>query len=233
MLLGSGGFLAVFLAFSMGEPVRGFLMGSIGVVVATASLVQGLIIAERDARMAELARVTAEIREQAQLDPLTELPNRAALDTRLEEEVERAVRYRQPLSVCFIDIDHFKTINDTHGHQVGDEVLRELSQVMRATIRTPDFVARFGGEEFVVIAPGTWTADAAVLGSRIQIAISEQVSQPLGRPVTVSIGIAGVPEHGRDPAALLKVADLALYAAKYAGRNRVEIGFVDAPLVST
>jgi diguanylate cyclase (GGDEF)-like protein len=233
VLIASGVFLAVYLAFSIGEPVRGFLMGAIGVMVAAASLILALIVSERDEHVAELARLTADIRERARLDPLTELPNRAALDSRLEEEVERAVRYRQPLSVCFIDIDHFKRINDTSGHQVGDQVLRDVSRVVRATIRTPDFVARYGGEEFVVIAPGTWSADAAILGTRIQTAIAENVSKPLGRPVTVSIGIAGVPEHGRDPEALLTVADLALYAAKFGGRNRVEIGFVDAPLVST
>ena len=233
LLSGSGIFLAVYLAFSIGEHVRGFLMGSIGVIVIAASVILRLVITERDERMAELARMTAEMRERARLDPLTELPNRAALDARLEEEVERAVRYRQPLSVCFIDIDHFKTINDTHGHQTGDEVLRAVSRVVRATIRTPDFVARYGGEEFVVIAPGTWTEDAAVLGHRIQAAIAGQIPGPMGTPITVSIGIAGVPEHGRDSATILKVADLALYAAKYAGRNRVEIGFVDAPLVST
>jgi diguanylate cyclase (GGDEF)-like protein len=128
------------------------------------------------------------------------------------------------MSLCFIDIDHFKAINDTAGHQIGDEILRGLAGVLRSTVRTPDFVARYGGEEFVVIAPGTWSADAAVLGRRIQAAVGRELPQPLGRPVTVSIGIAGVPEHGREANAVLRVADIALYAAKRTGRNRVEIG---------
>jgi len=217
-------FLGIYLAFSINEPVRGFQMGALASLAVAVTLVQRLIIDQGHQRMLELATLTAQYRDRAQLDPLTDLPNRAALDSRLLEEVERAVRYRHPMSLCFIDIDHFKAINDTAGHQVGDEILRGLADVLQATVRTPDFVARYGGEEFVVIAPGTWSADAAVLGRRIQAAVARGLPQPLGRPVTVSIGIAGVPEHGREASAVLRVADIALYAAKRAGRNRVEIG---------
>ena len=85
----------------------------------------------------------------------------------------------------------------------------------------------------MIIAPGTWTADAAVLGGRIQDAVAREAPQPLGGPVTVSIGIAGVPEHGRDPEVIVRIADLALYAAKNAGRNRVEIGSAETPPLST
>ena len=217
-------FLGIYLAFSIDEPVRGFHMGALASLAVAVTLIQRSIIHQRDQRMSELATLTAQYRSRAQLDPLTDLPNRAALDARLQEEVERAVRYRHPMSICFIDSDHFKAINDTGGHQVGDEILRGLGTVLRSTVRTPDFVARYGGEEFVIIAPGTWSADAAVLGRRIQAAVARELPQPLGRPVTVSIGIAGVPEHGRDASAVLQVADIALYEAKRAGRNRVEIG---------
>jgi diguanylate cyclase (GGDEF)-like protein len=217
-------FLGIYLAFSINEPVRGFQMGALAALAVAVTLVQRLIIDQRDERMLELATLTAQYRERAQLDSLTDLPNRAALDSRLLEEVERAVRYRHPMSLCFIDIDHFKAINDNAGHQVGDAILRGLAEVLQATVRTPDFVARYGGEEFVVIAPGTWSADAAVLGRRIQAAVARGLPQPLGRPISVSIGIAGVPEHGREASAVLRVADIALYAAKRAGRNRVEIG---------
>jgi diguanylate cyclase (GGDEF)-like protein len=217
-------FLGIYLAFSIDEPVRGFQMGALASLAIAVTLVQRSIIDQRDQRMSELAILTAQYRDRAQLDPLTDLPNRAALDSRLLEEVERAVRYRHPMSLCFIDIDHFKAINDTSGHQVGDEILRGLANVLRSTVRTPDFVARYGGEEFVIIAPGTWSADAAVLGRRIQAAVAQDLPQPLGRAVTVSIGIAGIPEHGREPSAVLRVADIALYSAKSAGRNRVEIG---------
>ena len=217
-------FLGIYLAFSINEPVRGFQMGALATLAIAVTFVQRSIIDQRDQRMSELARLTEQYRDRAQLDSLTDLPNRAALDARLQEEVERAVRYRHPMSLCFIDIDHFKAINDTAGHQIGDEILRGLAGVLRSTVRTPDFVARYGGEEFVVIAPGTWSADAAVLGRRIQAAVGRELPQPLGRPVTVSIGIAGVPEHGREANAVLRVADIALYAAKRTGRNRVEIG---------
>jgi diguanylate cyclase (GGDEF)-like protein len=227
LVTGITAFLGIYLAFSISEPVRGFQMGALAVLAFAVALFQRSMIAQRDSRMSELARQNAQIRAFARLDPLTGLPNRAALDARLAEEVERSVRYGQPLSILFVDIDHFKEINDTRGHQVGDEVLQSMASVLRSTIRTPDFVARYGGEEFVIIAPGTWTADGAVLGGRIQDAVARLAPQPLGGPITVSIGIAGVPEHGRDPSVVLWIADLALYAAKNAGRNRVEIGIAD------
>jgi diguanylate cyclase (GGDEF)-like protein len=227
------GFLLAYLSVSLDVPIRGFLLGSLGILAAAVTFVQRMMIADREMRMREMAVAADQIRERARLDGLTGLPNRAALDTRLAEEVERAVRYRQPLSILFMDIDRFKSINDTKGHQTGDEILRSLAETIREMIRTPDFVGRFGGEEFMVIAPATWTADAAILATRIQVAVARSVPRPLGTPVTLSIGIAGVPEHGQDPAGLVRVADLALYSAKYAGRDRIEIGFVEAPLPAT
>jgi diguanylate cyclase (GGDEF)-like protein len=142
---------------------------------------------------------------------------------RLDEEVERALRYRQPMCVCFVDIDHFKDINDQYGHAAGDLVLAKVGEVIRNTLRTPDFVARYGGEEFVIIAPATWTEDARVLGGRVQAALSEAEYDDLDLDLTVSIGIAGVPEHGTTADVVLHRADLALYAAKFGGRNRVEV----------
>ena len=222
-------FLGSFLAVSLDQPVRGFLIGSLATLVAATPLVQVMILRAREGELRDLERLASTIRERARLDSLTELPNRAALDDRLAEEVERSVRYRQPLSVLFLDIDHFKSINDARGHQVGDDVLRALADTLQATVRSPDFVARYGGEEFVVIAPGTWTVDAAVLGNRIRDAVARHVPQPLGSPITMSIGIAGVPEHGQDAASVLHVADLALYAAKAGGRDRIELGFIELP----
>jgi diguanylate cyclase (GGDEF)-like protein len=127
------------------------------------------------------------------------------------------------MSVCFVDIDKFKEVNDRLGHDAGDLLLQQLSTTMRTTLRTPDFLARYGGEEFVIIAPGTWTEDAVILGNRLREAIAHHVDRPFGRPVTVSIGIAGVPEHGTDASSVLKRADEALYVAKRSGRDRVEI----------
>ena len=128
--------------------------------------------------------------------------------------------------MLFVDVDHFKSINDLHGHEAGDRALRAIGNTIRSTIRTPDFVARFGGEEFLIIAPGTWTVDATVLGRRIQTAVGDTVSHADGRPVTVSVGIAGVPEHAATAEDVLRVADEALYRAKRAGRNCVEIASV-------
>jgi diguanylate cyclase (GGDEF)-like protein len=173
-----------------------------------------------------LTRLFQETARQARQDPLTRLPNRAALTGRLLEEVERAIRYRQPASLLFIDVDHFKSINDLQGHDAGDRALREIGNTIRATIRTPDFVARYGGEEFVVIAPGTWSVDATVLGGRIQVAVGKAVHHSDGTPVTVSVGIAGIPEHAALPDDVLRLADEALYRAKHGGRNRIEIATV-------
>ncbi len=228
LLLGSGLFACVL--FNLNEPIRSLLLGLTALAVLQVITSQRLLIRDREMRVQELARINARVERIANLDHLTGLPNRAALSNRLNEEVERSVRYRHPMSVCFVDIDHFKLINDSLGHAVGDQVLQQIASVIRSTIRTPDFVARFGGEEFVVIAPGTWSADAVILGDRIQRAIADQVEQPLGRPITVSIGIAGVPEHGTDSLAVLERADQALYAAKFGGRNRVEIATGDDSL---
>ena len=162
-------------------------------------------------------------RSVADFDDLTGLPLRGALSRRLSEEVERSIRYRQPMCVCFIDIDHFKRVNDEFGHATGDQVLAGVASLIRSTVRTPDFVARYGGEEFVVIAPATWSEDAVILGSRIQQALREQTFANVNRAITVSIGIAGVPEHGANADLILNEADRALYAAKFAGRDRIEI----------
>ncbi|HQY30253.1 MAG TPA: GGDEF domain-containing protein [Thermomicrobiales bacterium] len=171
------------------------------------------------------------LRAIADLDDLTGLPRRGALRRRLDEEVERAIRYRQPMCVCFVDIDHFKRVNDTWGHQAGDQVLLQVGQTIRNTLRTPDFVARYGGEEFVVIAPGTWSEDARVLGTRVQQALAG-VEYGLPIDVTVSIGIASVPEHGTTADIVLARADHALYVAKFTGRNRVEVATISDTVTS-
>lgn len=209
--------------FGLEDAWRWLAVASFAAVAVATISAQGvdLIVRERLLeRLTDLARLAA---HHARIDPLTRLPNRAALDVRLNEEVERSLRYRHPISILFIDVDHFKSINDLLGHQAGDRALHEIGGVIRTTIRTPDFVARFGGEEFVVIAPGTWSIDATVLGRRIQSAVGEAVRHADGKPVSVSVGIAGVPEHADSPETVLRAADEALYRAKHAGRNRVEI----------
>lgn len=167
-------------------------------------------------------------------DTLTGLNNRRFFDQRLNEELMRALRNERPLSVLFIDIDEFKSINDRHGHVVGDHVLMELSRHLRRQMRMQDVLARFGGEEFAALLIGDGIDAARRAAERIRAAI-EQAAMPIpanGGGVTVSIGvtdlsaIAAAPTAAGEPVEqlgrkLLDAADRALYAAKHAGRNRV------------
>ncbi len=164
-------------------------------------------------------------------DTLTGLHNRRYLERRLEEELARAGRYRLPLSCLFLDADHFKRINDTRGHAVGDRVLAEMAQRIRACLRASDIATRYGGEEFALILPQTGLGEAAHLAERIRLEISatpiaiDGAGQPLS--ITVSAGVSEVlpAPHDRDLRALgrnlLAEADAALYQAKARGRNRV------------
>ncbi|MCB1785937.1 MAG: sensor domain-containing diguanylate cyclase [Chromatiaceae bacterium] len=163
-------------------------------------------------------------------DSLTGLYNRRHLQHRLEQEVTRAQRYGQTLSCLFVDADHFKQINDRHGHAVGDQVLTALAQRLRARLRTSDLPTRYGGEEFAVLLPQTDAPNALRLAWEICRGIgSEPVALDNGDSltVTVSIGVAELATQDRRPAAaageaLLGAADLAVYEAKQAGRNQVQ-----------
>lgn len=162
-------------------------------------------------------------------DALTGLHNRRYLDNRLEEEVTRALRYQHPLSGLFIDADHFKRVNDTHGHGAGDSVLRELALRVRECLRASDIATRFGGEEFALLLPQTDAREAIHLAERIRSRIEAQpVAIQGGKTVaiTVSVGVAELqPEAGDTPGQagqrLLEAADQSLYQAKSGGRNRV------------
>ena len=168
----------------------------------------------------------AESIELAVTDGLTGLHNRRYLDTHLHTLVERARKRDRPLSLLITDIDHFKAVNDTHGHDGGDQVLREFARRLRAQVRGMDLVCRYGGEEFVVVMPDTCAAMAAEIAERLRLDVAD-APFPLGAGgpdivVTASLGVATL-GHGaaEDGAALVKKADLALYEAKTAGRNRV------------
>ncbi len=164
------------------------------------------------------ARLHAELVALAQTDGLTGAANRPALDRALAAEVSRVHRHGGALSLLLIDIDHFKRVNDEHGHQVGDEALTWVASVLEASSREYDLVARYGGEEFAVVMPSTDPEAAHLVADRIRRAVAE------GRgpvPLTVSVGVAG--GQGRiTSTTLIQAADEALYAAKHAGRNRVE-----------
>ncbi|MDJ0805575.1 MAG: diguanylate cyclase [Gammaproteobacteria bacterium] len=172
----------------------------------------------------ERKRLEEKLKFQAVHDQLTGLFNRRVLEERLSDEVDRVNRYNHALSVFMLDIDHFKRINDTHGHQVGDFVLRRLAKILEKTTRKTDVLARYGGEEFVVILPETPLATAFPLAERLREEIMHQpiaIDATLQIAVTASIGIASFPDHTESPQALLGIADQALYNAKQQGRNRV------------
>jgi len=174
-------------------------------------------------RVGRRIEVDAEALEHiATHDGLTGVYNRHTFDTLLDAEVVRARRYSRQLSLLMIDIDRFKQVNDVHGHQAGDAILRALSKLLSCKARTNDLVCRYGGEEITVILPET---DAAVeLGERFRAAI-EATPFDIGTgeniSITVSIGVARFPADAENSQMLVSVADAALYAAKRGGRNQV------------
>ncbi len=157
-------------------------------------------------------------------DPLTELFNRRYMREILEKEVHRMTRRKRSLAIIMFDLDHFKEFNDQYGHEAGDILLRELAENVRGQIREEDFACRYGGEEFVIGMPETSLEDARERAERLREKISQITIQYLGKslgPVTISAGVAVLPEHGTSQSELLRSADAALYAAKEQGRNRV------------
>jgi len=172
-----------------------------------------------EAQKQELEAVNAELETLALRDGLTGLSNRRAFGQRVILEMNRATRYGTPLSLLLLDVDRFKEYNDTFGHVAGDDVLRTLSQVLRAQGRETDFFARYGGEEFVVILPHTGSEGARILAERLCLAVSRAAWT--ARPITASIGAATLLPGMSAEDDLVLAADRALYAAKTAGRNRV------------
>ena len=162
-----------------------------------------------------------ELDAMSRTDALTGLPNRRETHERMVAAASTGRRQGQPTSVLMIDIDHFKSINDAHGHQGGDIVLRAVAALLEAACRAEDSAGRWGGEEFVVIAPLTGSEGAAQLAERIRRDIGEARLRPgEGPPITVTVSV-GVATGDGDVESLLAEADAALYAAKRAGRNRV------------
>jgi two-component system cell cycle response regulator len=161
----------------------------------------------------------------ATVDALTGCMNRRAFTERLERELDRVRRYGVKLSVMMIDLDHFKDVNDTHGHIVGDSVLRQLGELLRDEVRSVDLAARFGGEEFVILLPDTDLEGAVVFAERLRKRVEEHDFAESGDPlrITVSIGVAAASAKGEvtEPESLTAKADEALYRAKNDGRNRV------------
>ena len=163
------------------------------------------------------------LEQQSLRDPLTNLFNRRYFNEQLAIEFERANRSRAPLALQMVDIDHFKRINDRFGHDAGDRVLRMVSDILAQNARSGDIVCRWGGEEFLILMPGSNAAAAKRRADEIRSRINDQIEIVGGTRVSVSIGVASYPEHASDPDGLIEVSDRALYAAKGAGRNRVTV----------
>ena len=162
-------------------------------------------------------------KEQASMDKLTELYNRSYLDPFLESEIVAADKAKQPISVIMVDMDHFKDINDTYGHVVGDHVLTIFAQVVLKCIRKTDIIARYGGDEFIVVLPCTDTDTARAVADRIRDDVSETYIPPIDGVVISSIhcsvGVSTYPVLCDSKHTLLRTSDLALYKAKNSGRN--------------
>ena len=196
-----------------------------GEVVGMTAVV--LDITERKRTVQALRESEAAVRALSMTDPLTGLANRRRLDEALRSEIHRAQRYGGHLSVVITDLDHFKRVNDEHGHQVGDSVLHEFAQLIRAHCRDTDLVARFGGEEFVILMPEVGVAEAQACAERMRATLVQTIIPPLTKPITASFGVAEfVP--GESEGSLLRRADKALYRGKAAGRNCVVLAEAEA-----
>ena len=176
----------------------------------------------------ELQTALALQQQLAHTDSLTGINNRRNLYELAEHEFDIAIRYRQPLSVIMFDIDHFKQVNDTFGHTVGDQILQRVTQVARAELRSADVIGRYGGEEFVVILPMTNAKKAYPLAERIRMGVAAMrlPTEKGDAAVTLSIGIVEMAHEGQTESieVMIRYADEAMYTAKQAGRNRTEIG---------
>jgi diguanylate cyclase (GGDEF)-like protein len=189
---------------------------------------QQLALATADSIALALAnlKLRTSLLHQSIRDPLTNLFNRRYLEETLDREVHRAVRLQRSVAVVMLDIDYFKSFNDTFGHEAGDTLLRELGSFFRNQIRGGDFACRYGGEEFTLIFPEVSLSNIVQRAERLREKVKELHVQHEGRQlgaITISLGIALFPEHGTTGRALLQAADAALYEAKHKGRDCVVV----------
>jgi diguanylate cyclase (GGDEF)-like protein/PAS domain S-box-containing protein len=181
-------------------------------------------ITERIRVEREIQALQDQLREQAIRDPLTGLYNRLPLNEFFDRELRMAQRRRQPISMVLVDLDHFKTVNDTYGHQAGDEVLRVLGDLIRQSYRASDIPCRYGGDEFLILVPDMALELACERTEHLRKALEETsiVHGTSLTHITASFGVATFPQHGDTPDALIAAADRALYTAKKCGRNQVK-----------
>lgn len=202
------------------DKVTAFDLGAVDYVTKPFDFTELRVRVRSALRLHKLLQLLA---QRAQLDGLTGLWNRRFFDQRWTEEVARSIRHGKPLSVALLDVDHFKSVNDTFGHPAGDAVLQGVARLVQQMCRSTDVACRYGGEEFVIVMPETGPEDAKVLCERIRTAI-EGATWPRHpqRTITASLGVAGT--SGLTSESLeswVEQADKALYSAKHAGRNRV------------
>ena len=192
-------------------------------------LAEALSLSEE--RLHTISALHAQLSEQALHDPLTGLFNRRYLIEFFQREQARALRERTSLALAMIDLDHFKQLNDNHGHLVGDEVLQAVAQHLQDNLRSTDAVFRIGGEEFLLVCTNTPLKDMAVLANKLRMSI-EKLQWPAIAgldSVTCGFGLASFPEHATDATSAFLAADTALYRAKANGRNQVELAGPSTP----
>lgn len=219
-LLPDGQNIAVVPMFAEGQPIGAMVIEHSGASQRIERRVLATLgqFAAHAALALRNSWLVQEIQKMAATDGLTAIANRRTFEEVLERELSRAKRNGDQVTLVMLDIDHFKKLNDTHGHQTGDSVLRVAASALAATCRDFDTPARYGGEEFAVILPSCSPRESLVAGDRLRTAIS---SADLPVEVTASAGVATFPTHASDPQSLIKAADEALYESKRSGRNRV------------
>lgn len=205
-----------------GDRVRGLDLGADDYITKPFSFSELLARVRVGSRVVQYQR---HLEYQTQIDSLTGLFNRRAFEKKIEEEFERSKRYHNPLSVLLLDIDNFKSVNDTYGHHGGDAALVKIAEIFRERTRQSDFPSRYGGEEFVLILPETDQANALQVAGKIHDSIRSCSFGPASRPfeITVSIGVSSTSStFYSDWRQLIDAADRALYQAKNSGKNRIE-----------
>lgn len=224
------------LAIIYGIPFTGLflLLGSSGTdfMTAMALMIHPLMMAVIGCAIAEVLFISSihtfisrqRLNHTAMTDPLTALLNRRAMEGQLEVEHARSSRHNDSYALIMGDLDRFKKVNDTYGHDVGDEILRELAERMRSSVRLEDAIARWGGEEFLILLPATGNEDALTVAEKIRNKVNGKrfATSATTLTITISLGIA-VFRNDTEPGEVIKRADQALYRAKENGRNRVEI----------
>ena len=173
----------------------------------------------------EMALKSEYYKKLSTVDDLTDLYNFRAFKQTLETELKRHARYNRPMNLLMIDVDNFKKVNDNFGHLVGDQVLKQMAELLKKSVRACDYLARYGGEEFAVILPETTENEAYMVGERIVLTINEYKFEtadvgPIGK-LSVSVGLAAFPQDAVKPQELIKKADQALYRGKKLGKNRI------------